>query len=113
MAGSLDANLWAILEKLSPARRVLLLLALLLLFITPELSWTTEGGTHRVGFDLQLWGGLLMFVLLMLEVADRVVMKRDLEESHVRSKRAVAVPPSTRARRRYRLLHQACEHCGR
>ena len=70
---------WAILEKLSPARRVLLLLALLLLFITPELSWTTKGGTHRVGIDLQLWGGLLMFVLLMLEVADRVVMKRDLE----------------------------------
>jgi serine phosphatase RsbU (regulator of sigma subunit) len=70
---------WAILEKLSPARRVLLLLAFLLLFLTPELSWTTKGGTHRIGFDLQLWGGLLMFLLLMLEVADRMVMKRDLE----------------------------------
>jgi phosphoserine phosphatase RsbU/P len=39
-----------------------------------------EGGkTRRIGVDLQFWGGLLMFLLLMLEVADRVVMKRDLE----------------------------------
>ena len=70
---------WAILEKLSPARRVLLLLALLLLVLTPVLSWTTTTGTHRIHVDLQLWGGLLMCLLLMLEVADRVVMKRDLE----------------------------------
>jgi sigma-B regulation protein RsbU (phosphoserine phosphatase) len=28
---------------------------------------------------LRLWGGLLMFFLLILEVADRVVMKRDLQ----------------------------------
>lgn len=70
---------WAILEKLSPARRVLLLVALVLLILNPELSWTNREGTHLVGFDLRLWGGLLMFVLLVLEVADRVVMKRDLE----------------------------------
>jgi len=70
---------WAIMEKLSPARRVLLLVALLLIILNPELSWTDKGGMHVVGFDLRLWGGLLMFVLLMLEVADRVVMKRDLE----------------------------------
>jgi phosphoserine phosphatase RsbU/P len=70
---------WAILEKLSPARRVLLLFAFLLLLFTPELSWTTKEGTRRIGVDLQFWGGLLMFLLLMLEVADRVVMKRDLE----------------------------------
>lgn len=70
---------WAILEKLSPARRVLLLLALLMLIFNPELQWTTKEGTHIVGFDLRLWGGLLLFVLLVLEVADRVVMKRDLQ----------------------------------
>jgi phosphoserine phosphatase RsbU/P len=70
---------WAILEKLSPARRVLLLLALLMVIFNPELQWTTKEGTHIVGFDLRLWGGLLMFVLLILEVADRVVMKRDLQ----------------------------------
>jgi phosphoserine phosphatase RsbU/P len=70
---------WAILEKLSPARRVLLLAALLLIIVNPELSWTDKGGMHVIGFDMRLWGGVLMFVLLMLEVADRVVMKRDLE----------------------------------
>jgi hypothetical protein len=70
---------WAILEKLSPARRVLLLVALLMILFNPELSWTTKEGTHVIGFDLRLWGGLLMFFLLILEVADRVVMKRDLQ----------------------------------
>ena len=70
---------WAILEKLSPARRVLLLLAFLLIVLNPDLSWTTKDGTHVIGFDLRLWGGLLMFLLLVLEVADRVVMKRDLQ----------------------------------
>jgi hypothetical protein len=34
---------WAILEKLSPARRVLLLLALVMIIFNPELSWTTKG----------------------------------------------------------------------
>ena len=29
--------------------------------------------------DLRLWGGVLMFALLMMEVGDRVVMKRDLQ----------------------------------
>src|SRR5437016_4794774 len=70
---------WAILEKLSPARRVLLLVALLMILFNPELSWSTKEGTHVIGFDLRLWGGLLMFYLLILEVGDRVVMKRDLQ----------------------------------
>jgi len=38
----------------------------------PGLSWRTE-------LDLHFWGGAVLFVLLMLEIADRVVMKRDLE----------------------------------
>jgi phosphoserine phosphatase RsbU/P len=70
---------WAVLEKLSPARRVLLLLALLLVLFNPELSWNTKEGMHIIGFDFRLWGGLLLFFLLVLEVADRVVMKRDLQ----------------------------------
>ena len=28
---------------------------------------------------MHVWGGLLLFVVLLLELADRVVMKRDLE----------------------------------
>jgi sigma-B regulation protein RsbU (phosphoserine phosphatase) len=75
------ALFWAILEKLTPARRVLLLLALILLFF-PGGGFTYTNGDNRVeihGLDLPFWGGLLMFVVLLLELADRVVMKRDLE----------------------------------
>lgn len=70
---------WAILEKLSPARRVLLLLALVMVVFNPELVWTTKEGTHVISFDLRLYGALLLFFLLILEVGDRVVMKRDLQ----------------------------------
>jgi phosphoserine phosphatase RsbU/P len=72
---------WAILEKLSPARRVLLLVALLLLlFGGGEYSHRDQSGSLTViALPLQFYGGALLFVLLMLEVADRVVMKRDLE----------------------------------
>ncbi len=72
---------WAVLEKLSPARRVLLLVALICLVIPHTgFSYTGEGGSvSTVEFDLHFWGGLLLFVLLVLEIADRVVMKRDLQ----------------------------------
>jgi phosphoserine phosphatase RsbU/P len=50
-----------------------------MIIFSPELSWNTKEGTHVIGFDLRFWGGLLMFFLLILEVADRVVMKRDLQ----------------------------------
>jgi hypothetical protein len=74
------ALFWAIIEKLSPARRVLLLLALILLFF-PAGGFNYAGKAGNVSFqlNLQIWGGLLMFVVLLLELADRVVMKRDLE----------------------------------
>jgi phosphoserine phosphatase RsbU/P len=70
---------WAVLEKLTPARRVLLLLALVMLIFNPEFSWHSQGDLHIVSLDFRLYGGLLLFLLLILEVADRVVMKRDLE----------------------------------
>jgi len=72
---------WAILEKLTPARRVLLLLAILLLLMPAGgCHYRGENGEMTVGeFDFRFYGGVLMFVVLMLEVADRVVMKRDLE----------------------------------
>jgi serine phosphatase RsbU (regulator of sigma subunit) len=72
---------WAVLEKLSPARRVLLLVALILL-IFPGGGFSYRGSDHDIHileFDFHFWGGLLMFLLLMLEIADRVVMKRDLQ----------------------------------
>src|SRR3982074_790125 len=72
---------WAVLEKLSPARRLLLLAALiLLLFPHGGFSYNGEGGkVYAVEFDFHFWAGLLLFLLLMLEIADRVVMKRDLQ----------------------------------
>ena len=72
---------WAIVEKLTPARRVLLLAALALIFIPGgEWSWSTRSGEVKVfGLDFHFYGGLLMFALVILEVADRVVMKRDLQ----------------------------------
>ncbi|MFZ0802967.1 MAG: PP2C family protein-serine/threonine phosphatase [Terriglobales bacterium] len=72
---------WAILEKLTPARRVLLLLGVVLL-IFPAGGYshrTEEGHVEFVEFDLRFLGGASLFMLLMLEIADRVVMKRDLE----------------------------------
>ena len=72
---------WAVLEKLSPARRVLLLAALVLLVIPHGgFTYNDEGGkVYAVEFDFHFWAGLLLFLLLMLEIADRVVMKRDLQ----------------------------------
>ena len=72
---------WAILEKLSPARRVLLLAAVLLLFFGGgEYSHHDPSGTvTQVTLPFQFYGGALLLVLLVLEIGDRVVMKRDLE----------------------------------
>src|SRR5579862_396746 len=72
---------WAVFEKLSPARRVLLLLALILLVLPHGgYEFTGEGGKVYAGeFDFHFWGGLILLLLLMLEIADRVVMKRDLQ----------------------------------
>ena len=72
---------WAVFEKLSPARRVLLLAALIMLCI-PHSGFNFEGAggkVYSVEFDLHFWGGLLLLVLLILEIGDRVVMKRDLQ----------------------------------
>src|SRR5713226_9242250 len=72
---------WAILEKLTPARRVLLLIGVvLLIFPAGGFSFHGKAGeVEVVEFDFRFYGGVVLFVLLMLEVGDRVVMKRDLE----------------------------------
>ena len=72
---------WAVFEKLSPARRVLLLLALVML-VLPHTAFqfnNEAGNVQSVEFDTHFWAGLLLLLLLMLEIADRVVMKRDLQ----------------------------------
>jgi phosphoserine phosphatase RsbU/P len=75
------AMFWAILDKLSPARRVLVLLGLILLFFSSGgYSYTNAAGHVEIfEFDYHVFGGLLLLLVLLLELADRVVMKRDLE----------------------------------
>ena len=72
---------WAVFEKLSPARRVLLLLALVLLVIPgSSYEYTGANGKVQIGeFNTHFWSALVLLLLLMLEIADRVVMKRDLQ----------------------------------
>jgi hypothetical protein len=87
---------WAVLEKLSPARRVLLLAAMILLLL-PSGGFSYNGADrqmHVVELDFHFWGGLLMFLVLMLEIADRVVMKRDLQIAReIQSWLLPGVPP--------------------
>ncbi len=72
---------WAVFEKLSPARRVLLLVALILLIVPHAgFQYSGEGGkVYTTEFDLHFWGALILLLLLILEIGDRVVMKRDLQ----------------------------------
>ena len=65
----------AMLMKLSPARRVLLLIAIFLLIA--QIDVHSDRG--NASFNLGWLGALILFVLLALELADRVTMKRDLE----------------------------------
>ena len=68
---------WAMMNKLSPGRRVLLLFALVFLLF-PSFHFNT--GDHEIDTTgLQFFAGVLLLALLALELADRVTMKRDLE----------------------------------
>jgi phosphoserine phosphatase RsbU/P len=88
---------WAILSKLTPARRVLLLIGILFLLL-PGGGLHFEKSNGNFAFtspNFQFWGGVILFVLLMLEIADRVVMKRDLEIARdIQNWLLPATPPS-------------------
>jgi len=68
---------WALILKLSPGRRVLFLISLVMLCL-PTLRFKTPDGEVDVG-GFAFFGGLGMALVLALELADRVTMKRDLE----------------------------------
>jgi len=68
---------WAMMMKLSPVRRVLLLIALVLLFL-PNIRINQDDQTSGA-FPTQFFAGVVLVVLLALELSDRVIMKRDLE----------------------------------
>jgi phosphoserine phosphatase RsbU/P len=91
----LKAFMWAVLEKLTPARRVLLLIGVVLLLL-PSGGVQFEGkrDIQIVTPNFQFWGGVALFIVLILEIADRVVMKRDLEIARdIQSWLLPATPP--------------------
>ena len=68
---------WSMLMKMTPARRVLLLIALVMLVMS---GFKFQFG-RNFSFDVNFVGiaALLFLLLLSLELADKVTMKRDLE----------------------------------
>jgi sigma-B regulation protein RsbU (phosphoserine phosphatase) len=68
---------WALLLKMTPARRVLLLLAFVMLVISGvKFRW---GNTFAFDVNFEIVAAILFLLLLSLELADKVTMKRDLE----------------------------------
>jgi len=67
---------WALMSKLSPARRVLLLVGLVMLLVA-DVKFRSDQGSADI--NLQFVAALLFLFLLSLELADKVIMKRDLE----------------------------------
>jgi sigma-B regulation protein RsbU (phosphoserine phosphatase) len=81
-----SALFWAMLMKLSPARRVFLLIALLfaiLALTSSQVTITISKNTYQLAQPNNFLSVLLsvaaLLFLLALELADRVTMKRDLE----------------------------------
>jgi phosphoserine phosphatase RsbU/P len=68
---------WAMMNKLTPARRVLFLLAFGLLVVSGFHFEVSRGNT--VEFKYEFFSALLFLLLLSLELADKITMKRDLE----------------------------------
>jgi phosphoserine phosphatase RsbU/P len=65
---------WALMSKLSPARRVLFLVAMTSLIVSG-----LRFGAADQGLNFELIAAVLFLVLLSLELADKIIMKRDLE----------------------------------
>jgi len=68
---------WAMMNKLTPARRVLFLVAVLLLAFSGFQFQVVNNG--NVEYKSEFFAAVLFLLLLALELADKVIMKRDLE----------------------------------
>lgn len=68
---------WALLMKMTPARRVLLLIAFGLLVSSGFKFEFANHSSFEVRFEI--FAAILFLLLLSLELADKVTMKRDLE----------------------------------
>jgi sigma-B regulation protein RsbU (phosphoserine phosphatase) len=68
---------WSLVMKLTPARRVLLIVALVLMLFS-SISFRV-GRNSVVDVKFEAVAALIFLLLLSLELADKVTMKRDLE----------------------------------
>src|SRR2546423_7337282 len=68
---------WSLLMKLTPARRVLLLVAFAMLVMS-GIKFHSEKNV-ALDMNFEAMAALLFLLLLSLELADKVTMKRDLE----------------------------------
>ena len=68
---------WSLVTKLTPARRVLLMIALVMMLLS-SVSVRVSKNTV-VDFNMQSLAAAIALLLLSLELADKVTMKRDLE----------------------------------
>ncbi len=83
---------WAMVSKLSPGRRVLFLVALVLL-VFPGFDFHYREAELQMP-NLSFFGAIALVILLALELADRVTMKRDLEiAKEIQTWLMPAVPP--------------------
>jgi serine phosphatase RsbU (regulator of sigma subunit) len=70
------ALFWALMMKLSPARRILFLIAFVFLVLA---IFRINGGVNGDYTLYYFFASLIFILLLSLELADKVIMKRDLE----------------------------------
>ena len=68
---------WSLVMKLTPARRVILVIACVL-FLVPNVNFQSHNNV-TFDFNFGVVSAFLFLLLLSLELADKVTMKRDLE----------------------------------
>jgi phosphoserine phosphatase RsbU/P len=84
---------WALVMKMTPARRVLLFVALLMLILSSPKFYV--GHSFTFDFNMDGLAALCFLLLLSLELADKVTMKRDLEIAReIQSWLVPAKPPA-------------------
>jgi len=73
--------IWWILKsmilKLTPARRILLLIGIILIFSVAKISGTQSDFSTK--FDISVIGGIIIFIVLMLELKDKLLALDELE----------------------------------
>jgi serine phosphatase RsbU (regulator of sigma subunit) len=73
----LKALFWSLAMKLTPTRRVILIIGCVLFFV-PNVNFQTHNNV-TFDFNFGVVSAFLFLLLLSLELADKVTMKRDLE----------------------------------